>query len=61
MVKLILSLPFYAMPYHAKLYHAISFSPQEMTPFFYNGGADPRNVKMTDKVMLWVQFFLTSP
>jgi hypothetical protein len=21
-----------------------------MTPFFYNGGSDPRNVKMSDKV-----------
>ncbi len=24
----------------------------EMTPFFYNGGADPRNVKLQDKVMM---------
>jgi hypothetical protein len=22
----------------------------EMTPFFYNGGSDPRNVKLADKV-----------
>ena len=24
----------------------------EATPFFYNGGADPRNVKLSDKVAM---------
>ena len=24
----------------------------EMTPFFYNGGSDPRNVKLSDKVLM---------
>ncbi len=25
---------------------------QELTPFFYNGGSDPRNVKLVDKIAM---------
>ena len=28
-----------------------------MTPFFYNGGSDPRNVKIADKVTKKIEHF----
>lgn len=32
-----------------------------MTPFFYNGGSDPRNVKLCDKVSLEIANLETLP
>ena len=29
----------------------------ELTPFFFNGGSDPRNVKLQDKMLVGGDFY----